>query len=67
MAPRVTGQLVVCGLLVDAQSMVMVLESDKKNGKDNDRGLCVAYFIFLSLLVFVPFVVRGHARPGPLF
>ena len=30
---------------------------DKKSGKDNDRGFCVVYFSFLSLLVYVPFVV----------
>lgn len=39
---------------------------DKKNGKDNDRGLGIVFFIFLSLLVSVsvPFVMCGHAKPG---
>lgn len=40
---------------------------DKKSGKDNDRGLCVVDFIFLPLLVYIPFVVWSHAKPGSLF
>lgn len=72
-APSVTVQLVMCGLLVAHQTPLMYRprswfwNPDKRNGKDNDRGLCVVCFIFLSLLVYVPFVVWSHAKPGSLF
>lgn len=72
-APRVTVPLVTCGLLVAQQTPLMYRpwlwfwNPDKKNRKDNDRGLCVVYFIFLSLLVYVPFVVLSHAKTGSLF
>lgn len=62
-----------CGLLVAHQVPWMPSpwlwswNPDKKDGKDNDRGLCVVCFISLSLLVFVPFAACGHAGPGPLF
>lgn len=73
LAPRVTVPLATCGLLVAQQTLLMYRpwlwfwNPDKKNGKDNDRGLCVVYFIFLSLLACVPFVVWSHARTGSLF
>lgn len=57
-----TVPLFMCGLLVAHQTpkygpRLWFWNPDKKSGKDNDRGLCVVYFIFLSLLVYVPFVV----------